>query len=144
MHDVNRVVIYISNKYSMQRDPLNFEWDKLIVTLEIHFPDILEELLNCHHQRYGLVHNQGQSISAKSNKLNINFRCGVTEGKHKEHPFPDFQNWKPEAKLNIMAVFATEHQKYHTTVITMAKLQTPLSSKDTSHASSVKTNKWTM
>ena len=32
MHDVNREAQYISNKYSMQIDPLYFEWDKFIPT----------------------------------------------------------------------------------------------------------------
>ena len=48
------------------------------------------------------------------------------EGKHKDHPAPDFYNQEPEAELNIMAAFATTYQRYLTTIITMVKSQTPL------------------
>ena len=47
------------------------------------------------------------------------------EGKHKEHPAPDSHNQKSQAKLNIMAAFATA-QGNLITIITMVKLQTPL------------------
>ena len=91
MYDVNREARYISHKYSVQIDPLYFEWDKLIPMLENYFPDILEELLNCDHQWCASVHNQGQSIPARNSELNTNFRSQM-EGKHKEHPAPDFHN----------------------------------------------------
>ena len=48
------------------------------------------------------------------------------EGKDKDHPAPHFCNQNPEAELNIMAAFATAHQRYLTTIITMVKPQTPL------------------
>ena len=94
VYDVNREMRYISTKYSVQIGTLYFEWDKLISTLDKHFPDILEEILNCDHQRDASAYNQGQSIPANSSKLNTNFKHGVTqiEGKYKGHPAPDFCN----------------------------------------------------
>ena len=80
MHDINREVRYVNNKYSVCIDLLYFEWDKLIPTLENHFPDIIEGLFNCDHQWCVLVHNQDQFIPVCSNKLNTNFRCCVKDG----------------------------------------------------------------
>ena len=69
MHDVKRKVRYIDTKYSMQIDPLYFESDKFIPTLENHFLDIVEQLLRHDYLRYASVHNQGQSIPASSSEL---------------------------------------------------------------------------
>ena len=52
MYDVNKEARYIGTKYSVQVDPLYFEWDKLIPTLEKHLLDILIEILNHDNQRY--------------------------------------------------------------------------------------------
>ena len=60
--------------------------------LENLFPDILEELLNCDHQRYASVHNQGQSIPASSSELNTSLSHGVRDGGQTQraprHGFP--------------------------------------------------------
>ena len=93
MHDVNREVRYISSKYIVQIDPLYVEWNKLIPTLENHFPDSLEELLNHDHQWHTLVHNHGHSIPASSRKLNtISDVVSQTGYKHKDHTALDFCN----------------------------------------------------
>ena len=39
--------MYISNKYKIQIEPIQFEWEKFLPTLEKDFPDILNEILNC-------------------------------------------------------------------------------------------------
>ena len=44
MHEVNREAIYIGIKYSVKMEPMYFEWDKFIPTLEKHFPDILWDI----------------------------------------------------------------------------------------------------
>ena len=54
MHEVNREAICIGTKYSVKMEPMYFQWDKLILKLEKHFTDILEEILNHDHQRCGL------------------------------------------------------------------------------------------
>ena len=86
MHDLKGKARYIGTKYSVKIDPLYVEWDKLIPTLEEHFPDILDEILNCDHQRYASVHNQDQSTPASNSKLNTNFRCGFTDGGQRQRP----------------------------------------------------------
>ena len=48
------------------------------------------------------------------------------EGKHKDHPAPDFHKLKSENELNDLAAFAKAHQRYFTIIITMVKSQTPL------------------
>ena len=73
-----------------------------------------------------MVHNQGQLITATSSKLNTSFRHGVTECEQKDYPVPDFQNQEPESKFNVVAAFATSHQRYLTIVITMVKSQIPI------------------
>ena len=46
MNQVTDKAISISNKYTIQIEPLYIELDKLIPTLEKEFPDILNEMLN--------------------------------------------------------------------------------------------------
>ena len=50
MNQVRNKVICINNKYTIQIEPLHFEWDKFIPTLEKEFPDILNEMLNHNSQ----------------------------------------------------------------------------------------------
>ena len=76
MGEVNREVRCTGTKNNVKMEPIYFEWDRFILTLEAHFPDILEEILNCGHQRNYHKQGQGQSIPAGSSKLNINFRYG--------------------------------------------------------------------
>ena len=39
--------VYISNKYEIQIEPIQFEWDMFLPTLEKDFLDILNEVLSC-------------------------------------------------------------------------------------------------
>ena len=55
----------------MQIDPCYFELDKCVPTLENHFTNILEELLNHDDQWCALVHNQGQPIPVSSSEFNM-------------------------------------------------------------------------
>ena len=108
MHYVNRELRCLSIAYSMQIDPLYFEQDKFIPTLENHFLTCWKTLLNHDHQRYASVNNEGQSIPVSSSELNTSLSCGVTDGgQAKRHTAPDFHNWKPEAELNNVKPFAT-------------------------------------
>ena len=66
MHDVNGGAKFTSCKYSVQIDPLYFEWDRFIPTLEKHFLDILGEILNHDNHMYAPVQGQGQSIPANN------------------------------------------------------------------------------
>ena len=50
MNDINREVRHIGTKYSVQIEPLFLEWDTFISILEKHFPDILDDTLNCDNQ----------------------------------------------------------------------------------------------
>ena len=70
MHNANKESIYISSKYSLQVDPLHFEWVKFIPALEKHLPDIYHEILNHINHRYVLVQDQGQSIPANNEDFN--------------------------------------------------------------------------
>ena len=49
MNKVRNKTICISNKYTIQIEPL-FEWDKFIPTLKKEFLDILNEILNTNSQ----------------------------------------------------------------------------------------------
>ena len=51
MCDANHEAQYTSTKYILWIDPLYFQVDKFIPTLEKHFPDILDEILNHDDQR---------------------------------------------------------------------------------------------
>ena len=44
MNQVRNKVIHTSNKYKVQIEPLNFEWDLFLPILEKEFPDILNEM----------------------------------------------------------------------------------------------------
>ena len=47
MNDVRNETTYISNKYKIKIEPIQFEWDKSLPTLEKDFPKILNEVLSC-------------------------------------------------------------------------------------------------
>ena len=74
MHVINKEVTYIGSIYSVQIDPLYFEWNKLIPTLEEHFSDILGEIMNCDNQSYALLQGKGQSIPTYNEEFNTTFR----------------------------------------------------------------------
>ena len=51
---VRTEAIHISNKYKIHVEPIQFEWDKFLPTLEKDFPEILNEVLhqsNKHQQQ---------------------------------------------------------------------------------------------
>ena len=50
MNQVRNKAIHISHKYAVQVEPLYFEWDMFIATLEKEFPDILNEKLSHNSQ----------------------------------------------------------------------------------------------
>ena len=47
MNEVRDEAIYISNKYKIQIEPLQFDWDKFLPSLGKDFPDIINEVLSC-------------------------------------------------------------------------------------------------
>ena len=87
------------------------EWDKLIPALEKHFPGILDEILK--HDIRGLLQ---QTVKNSPPALGI---ATQTHDKHKDHPALDFCNQELEVEPNVMAAFATTHQRYLTVFITI-------------------------
>ena len=53
MSQVRTKVIYISNKYNFQIEPIQLKWDKYLPNSEKDFPEILNEILS---------HNNNQQI----------------------------------------------------------------------------------
>ena len=49
MHEVKRDTINIGIKYSVKIKPMYFQWDKFIPRLEKHYPNIVQEMLDCDH-----------------------------------------------------------------------------------------------
>ena len=56
-----------------------FKRDKFISALEKHFPDILQEIPNCDHQRYDSEQGHGQSIPTGSTDIKTTFKHGPTD-----------------------------------------------------------------
>ena len=102
MYEVESEVRCLGTKYSVKMEPMYFEWDKFISTLKKHKSDILEQIFNCDHQRHdseqGAEHPQRPQLT------------------------PDCHNQGPEVCLNIVAAFATVHQRCCIATITMVKL----------------------
>ena len=46
MSQVRTKATHISYKYKIQIEPIQFEWDKFLSTLENDFPEILHEVLS--------------------------------------------------------------------------------------------------
>ena len=84
MDKVNREVICIGIKYSVKIEPMYMEWDKLIPTLEKHFPDILKETLDHDHHRCNS--EKGLSAPVGSSDNNTNFRYDHTDIGHMQRP----------------------------------------------------------
>ena len=76
INQVRHEAICISSKYKVHREPLQFEWDRFIHTLENEFPDILNEMLNCNSQQQPLNANENRSMPHKNIRLYNNFRRG--------------------------------------------------------------------
>ena len=47
MNEVKNETTYISNKYKIQKEPMQFKWDKFLPILEKDFSDILYKVLSC-------------------------------------------------------------------------------------------------
>ena len=60
MNQVRTKAIHIGNKYKIQVEPMNFEWDRFFATLEKDFSDILNEILsnNSQQQQQPLISNK--------------------------------------------------------------------------------------
>ena len=110
IHKVNRDAICIGTKYSVKIEPMHFEWEEFIPTLEKHFPDILQKILACDHQR----HNQEQGESYQQVEVKVTLTLDViiqTDSILKDHPVQDFHDQEPEVGLNVMAALTTVHQE---------------------------------
>ena len=70
MCETNIKAKYIRTKYSVWTEPLYFEWVKFIPMLEKYFPDILDEMLNCHNQMSASANGEATS-SFRLNHTNI-------------------------------------------------------------------------
>ena len=106
--EANREASYVSTKYSIQVGPLFFEWDKSIPKLEKHFPDILDDILNC------------ERFASANGEFTTSFRHSHTNiGKTQKHPALDFWNQEIEVEPNSAAAFSTAHQRYLTIIITI-------------------------
>ena len=77
MNEANSEYQYISNRYNIEIDPLHFEWDKFIPTLERQLPDIFNEMLNCDHQGHPLDQSDHTSIISRNREPNNTFRQRV-------------------------------------------------------------------
>ena len=84
MHEVAREMRCIDIKYIVKIEPMCFEWEKFISTLEKHFPDILQEILHCDCQRHDSEQGQAQSIPTVSCVINTDIRCDCTDRQDKQ------------------------------------------------------------
>ena len=67
MIQVGNETIYISNKYKIQIEPTQFEWDKFLPALEKDFPEILNEVLSCNNNQQQQQNlNENSSIPIKN------------------------------------------------------------------------------
>ena len=86
-------------------EPMYFNWQKCVPT-ENHFPHILEEILNCDHQRCDLEQGECQSLPAGSSELNANFRHSHIDGEHlQRQPYPDFPQLRTRGKSHCHGSF---------------------------------------
>ena len=77
MNQVGNEAIHISTKYTVQLEPLYFEWDKFIPTLEKEFLDILNEMLCCNSQHQPFNPNENRFIPYRNREPYNNFRQGI-------------------------------------------------------------------
>ena len=61
MIQVRTEAIHISNKYKIQIEPIQFEWDRFLSTSEQDLPEILNEMLICYSQQQPLNSNEKRS-----------------------------------------------------------------------------------
>ena len=61
MTQVCTEAIHVSNKYNIQIEPIEFEWDKFLPTLEKGFPGILNEVLGNNSQHQQLLPNSNKN-----------------------------------------------------------------------------------
>ena len=90
-----------------------FEREKFIPTLEQPFLDILEEILNCDHQKCNSEQGQGHSVSMGSSELNSSFRSGYIDEEHPQRP--------PNAKVPTCSSFHNRTLEMSYNHLTMAR-----------------------
>ena len=100
----------INNKYNKQINPLHFEWDKFIFTLERHFPDVLNEMLSCNHQWHLSDQNESRSTISRNGEPNYNARERLNNRAQKLQP-PDPRNTQPHTR----GIFYHSKNSSHTT-----------------------------
>ena len=63
MNEVRNEATYISNKYKIQVEPIQFEWDEFSPNLAKDLPDILNEVLSCkNNQQHQPISNVNSSM----------------------------------------------------------------------------------
>ena len=62
VNQVRNGAIHISNKYTVQTEPLQFQWDMFIPTLEDEYLDISNEMLSRNSQQQPFNSNENRSI----------------------------------------------------------------------------------
>ena len=83
IHKVNREAICICIKYSVKIEPMYFEWDLFISSLEKNIPDILQEILD---QRHNSEQGPSQSVPTDSGDNNMDLRHDHTDRQHRQRP----------------------------------------------------------
>ena len=72
MNEVRNKATYISNKYTIQIESLQFKWNKFLPTLEKEIPDILNEVLSYTNKQHQSISNLKQHSSNENrNQYNI-------------------------------------------------------------------------
>ena len=67
MSEVRKEAIYISNKYKIQIERIQFEWDEFLPIPEKNFLDILNEVLSCKHTQQ---HQPNSNVNSSMPKQN--------------------------------------------------------------------------
>ena len=74
LNEVSCKAGYISSKYNVQINPLYFEWNKFIPTLERQFPDVIYEILNCDYQWHPSDQIESRFTISRNGEPNYNPR----------------------------------------------------------------------
>ena len=126
MHYVKRERRCADIKYSMQIDPLYFQYDKFIPTLEKHFPGILRWNIKPWSSKVGI---STESTSVHTSKqlgtkyqLQMWYHRWKANTKTSQPQIPTTKHQRPSS----ISAFASAHQRNLTTIITMVKVWTPL------------------
>ena len=68
MSKVRNEAIYISSKYKIQIEPIQFEWDMFLPTLEEDFPEILNEILSHSNKQQQQLNSNENRNTANENR----------------------------------------------------------------------------